>query len=155
MMFRRRRDPEPNSDYQRLENQIQWYDTRSGGAQRGYKTAKIAELILAAAIPITSLLPLEDHWRAAIASLCGAAIIVIEGLCHLNQWQHNWITYRSTCEALRHEKYTYLEKAGPYKELADPDARKELVDRVESLISTEHSKWIASQEHAARPRPTK
>ncbi len=75
-----------------------------------------------------------------------------EGVQAINQWHHNWITYRSTCEALRHEKYTYLERADPYDGYSDEQARKILVERVESLISTEHSKWIASQEKAAEPK---
>lgn len=97
-----------------------------------------------ALIPMAAL----TGWNIAAAVL-GAVVAVAEGLQHLNQWQHNWITYRSTCEALRHEKYTYLERADPYDGLSDVDARKLLVERTESLISTEHSKWIATQEKAA------
>jgi hypothetical protein len=41
----------------------------------------------------------------------GVLITVLEGLLHLNQYQQNWINYRSTCEALKHEKYIYLGKA--------------------------------------------
>ena len=44
----------------------------------------------------------------------GVLITGIEGMLHLNQYQQNWINYRSTCEALKHEKYIYLHKAAPY-----------------------------------------
>jgi hypothetical protein len=64
----------------------------------------------------------------------------------LNQWQHNWITYRSTCEALRHEKYSYIARSGSYGDLDNESAKKTLVERVESLVSTEHAKWITRQE---------
>ena len=77
-------------------------------------------------------------------------IAILEGASQVNQWQHNWITYRSTCEALRHEKYTYIERADPYDIDDDKNARKLLVERVESLISTEHSKWIAVQDESAK-----
>jgi hypothetical protein len=33
----------------------------------------------------------------------------------LNQDQQNRVIYRSTCEALKHEKYLFLSDAGPYK----------------------------------------
>ena len=85
-----------------------------------------------------------------VTAVLGAAVVVLEALQHLNQWHHNWITYRSTCEALQHEKFTFLELAGPY-EGADPKtARRLLVERTEALISTEHSKWISGQAAAAK-----
>jgi hypothetical protein len=84
----------------------------------------------------------------------GCVVIVFEALQQINQWQHNWITYRSTCEALRHEKYSYLGRSGPYKNMDDITAKQALVERIESLISTEHSKWISRQEYAIKTQGT-
>lgn len=136
---------EADSGYERLEWQIKWYDSKSATAQRYFKVTKYVTIISAAAIPII----VHYEFNLAVAIL-GALIAVLEGANHVNQWQHNWITYRSTCEALRHEKYTYIERADPYDLEDDKAARKLLVERVESLISTEHSKWIAVQEDSAK-----
>jgi hypothetical protein len=136
---------EPDSGYSRLESQISWYDKKCGRAQDYYKGAKVFEIICAAAIPLIA----RDYPQ--ITAILGAIIVSLEALQHLNQWQHNWITYRSTCEALRHEKYTYLARSGPYN-LDDQNALKALVERVEGLISTEHSKWISNQERIANPK---
>ena len=38
-----------------------------------------------------------------ITATLGVLAVVLEGVQQLNQWQHNWITYRLTCEALRHD----------------------------------------------------
>lgn len=128
---------EPDSGYPRLESQIAWYDTKSGSAQSWHKRGTVAKVLIAAAIPVCAI------WEASITSaVLGALIIVVEAVQQLNQWQHNWVTYRSTCEALRHEKYTYLGRVGPYDDVDDERAKKVLVERVESLISTEHSKWV-------------
>lgn len=135
---------EPPSGYERLDNQISWYDQKSGSAQRLYKRTKIAEIVCAASIPVTALFA---PW---VASVLGAAVLIFEALQHLNQWQQLWNSYRSTCEALRHEKYTFLGRTGPYDTETPEEAKKLLVDRVESLISTEHSKWISNQETAAK-----
>jgi hypothetical protein len=43
-----------------------------------------------------------------------AAIVALDGTQHLYQFQEHWITYRSTAEALKHERYLYLAKVGPY-----------------------------------------
>lgn len=146
---------EPPSGYQRLDDQIAWYDKKSGEAQRNFKWGKYFVLAASAFVAIAAL-----EQFSLVAALLGALIAICEGWQHVNQWQHNWITYRSTCEALRHEKYTYLERADPYDGKNDADARRLLVERIESLISTEHSKWIASQEKAAQnistnPRETR
>src|SRR5260221_5909056 len=144
---------EPDSGYARLEQQIRWYDSKSGTAQRWFKRLKIVEVVSAASISLASTI------YPIVAGVLGALIVVLETLQHLNQWQHNWVTYRSTCEALRHEKYTYLARSGPYDTGDDELAKKLLAERVESLISTEHSKWTSSRESAAKqvvhgtPRP--
>lgn len=135
-------DQEPDSGYLRLEQQIRWYDTKSGSAQWWYKRVKLCEFVLSGLVPITALL--TQGW---ITACIGAAAVLLEGLQQLNQWQHNWITYRSTCEALRHEKYSYLARSGSYDGLDDVQAKKALVERIESLVSTEHAKWITRQEY--------
>ena len=133
-----------DSGYRRLEDQISWYDRKSGEAQKLYKWTKYFTIGASALIPILALF----SWTGVVAAL-GALIAVFEGINQVNQWQHNWITYRATCEALRHEKYTFMERADPY-DLGEREAKKLLVERVESLISTEHSKWIAIQDEAAK-----
>jgi hypothetical protein len=137
-------DAEPDSGYPRLEQQIRWYDSKSGQAQRLYKGVKLAEFILSALVPVTAL------WNGWVTAALGVGAVVLEGLQQLNQWHHNWITYRSTCEALRHEKYSYLGRSGAYDNLDDGEAKKMLVERTESLISTEHAKWISQQEYTLK-----
>jgi hypothetical protein len=136
---------EPDSGYPRLETQIQWYDKKSGDAQWWYKKVKYAEVVFSVLVPIVALWDFEGNAKGA--ALVGSVAVLLEALQQINQWQHNWITYRSTCEALRHEKYSYLGRSGSYDGMGDEAAKKALVERVEALISTEHSKWISRQEY--------
>lgn len=139
---------EPSSSYERLDAQIAWYDHKSRGAQSAFKTTKLIEIGCAA------LVPLFATSNGMVTGACGVIVVVIEALQQINQWQQNWITYRSTCEALRHEKYSYLGSSGVYDGLDPVAARKTLVDRVEALVSTEHAKWQSRQEFrfdGARP----
>jgi hypothetical protein len=134
--------------WERLEDQIAWYDRKGSQNQRTYKRIKIVEIIAAAAIPFLSALNISQgstnwfpqHISWTIGGL-GVLITILEGMLQLNQYQQNWISYRSTCEGLKHEKYTYLAKAAPYTNVADPHAL--LAERVESLVSQEHAKWAA------------
>ena len=126
----------------RLEDQIAWYDRKSLSNQRIYKRLKIVEILAAALIPFLAALNFP-HALSVTAAL-GLIITVIEGALHLNQYQQNWVAYRSTCESLKHEKYVYLGKASPYTNVTDPHAL--LAERVESLVSQEHAKWASQQQ---------
>jgi hypothetical protein len=120
----------------RLEDQISWYDSKSSSNQRWYRRAKLLEILTAAAIPFLAV-----YVRPAITGAAGALVVVLEAVQHLYQFQQNWTSYRATCESLKHEKYLWLAGAGPYQNIENPNVV--LADRVESIISQEHSKWIA------------
>ncbi|THD78010.1 MAG: DUF4231 domain-containing protein [Phenylobacterium sp.] len=136
---------EPDSGYLRLEQQVAWYDRKSGEAQRWYKRTRLTQVIVTAFIPVLAFLRYPEL-TAALA----AGVLVLETVQHVNQWQQNWITYRSTCEALRHEKYTYMGGVGSYGGASAAQALKILVERVESLISTENAKWVGRLQDEAK-----
>lgn len=140
--------PQADPIMDRLEDQIGWYDRKSMINQRYFKRIKIIEITAAALIPFLSAFR-NIPQLAYVSGGLGVLITVLEGLLHLNQYQQNWITYRSTCEALKHEKYVYLAKAGPYSGSSNPYAL--LADRVESLVSQEHAKWASVQQQEPKP----
>ncbi len=132
--------------YARLEDQIDWYDRKSRSAQHIFKRIKIVEILAAAMIPFLAAAPLP-HEKLVTAGL-GVLITILEGILHLNQYQQLWGSYRSTCEGLKHEKYTYLAHAGPYASVADPHGL--LAERVESLVSQEHAQWSSFQQQVGK-----
>lgn len=133
----------------RLEDQIQWYDRKSRSNQSWYKWLKGVTIVAALFIPLLS----TSAWGGRYAAALGIAIAIAEGLQQLNQFQANWIAYRSTCEDLKHEKYLYLGQAGPYASSERPLAL--LAERVEGLVSQEHAKWVTSQEQSTKKQAEK
>jgi hypothetical protein len=129
---------------QRLEDQISWYDRKSQNAQSWFKALKIVQLVAAGMIPLTVVFGIPGPER--VTAVLALLVLVVEGLQQLNQYQSNWISYRSTCEALRHEKYLFLAGAGPYAKAEQ--ALPLLADRIEGLISQEHAKWLSAQQQA-------
>ena len=123
----------------RLDDQINWYDNKAASAQRWYKGYQVAELIIAALIPLLSGYAASSTRIAVIIGVGGALITLIEGICKLFRFHENWIEYRSTCELLRHEKYLYQMRAFPYGK--EESYEQMFVKNVESLISAESSKW--------------
>ncbi len=128
----------------RLEGQIDWYDKKSISNQKWYKFSKVAVIVAAALIPLSANFFEEN----LIPACLGALILITEGLQHLNQYHHHWTTYRSTCEALKHEKYLWIGKAGPYASSENPNAM--LAERIESLISQEHANWVSTRQEVTK-----
>ncbi|HWY56879.1 MAG TPA: DUF4231 domain-containing protein [Terriglobales bacterium] len=142
--------PETDPIINRLEDQIAWYDRKSMVNQRYFKRIKTVEIAAAAVIPFLATFNFSRVlW---VSGGLGVLITVLEGMLHLNQYQQNWIAYRSTCEALKHEKYVYLAKASPYASVADPHAL--LAERIESLVSQEHAKWASVQQQEPKVKTT-
>lgn len=140
--------PEADPIIERLEHQIAWYDRESVTNQRIFKRIKVIEISAAAMIPLLSAFNLPRMmW---VTGGLGVLITVLEGTLHLNQYQQNWISYRSTCESLKHEKYVYLGNASPYASAVDPHAL--LAERIESLVSQEHAKWASTQQQEVKPK---
>ena len=140
--------PEIDPIMERLEDQIGWYDRKSMTNQRYFKRIKMVEIASAALIPFLSAFSFSRMmW---VTGGLGVLITVLEGMLHLNQYQQNWIAYRSTSESLKHEKYVYLGKASPYASAVDPHAL--LAERIESLVSQEHAKWASVQQQEPKSK---
>ena len=87
-----------------------------------------------------------QHAPAALTGFLGVIVVVLDSLQSIYQFQSNWIIYRSTAEALKHEKYLWCAKAGHYLNAENPEAL--LAERIGALISTENAKWTSDKEHA-------
>ena len=131
----------------RLNDQLEWYDKKSGDNQRRYKQIKIAQLILAGSIPVFALV--GDVWGRWVTAILGASVAILEGLQQLGQYNNLWASYRSTAEQLKHEKYLFLAKSGPYRNLGEEEALKLLAERGEEQVSTEHAKWVSERSRQA------
>jgi hypothetical protein len=131
--------PPASPSWQRLEEQIAWYSRGARRNKRWYLRIKVVQIVSAAAIPVLAATDLPT-W---VAGGLGALIVVLESVQQLFQYHSNWTHYRSTSEALKHEKYLYLAHAGSYATAANPEAL--LAERVEGKVSQEHSAWASEQ----------
>jgi hypothetical protein len=127
----------------RLNDQLEWYDKKSGDNQRRYKQIKVAQLVLAGSIPVFALV--GDVWGRWVTAILGASVAILEGLQQLGQYNNLWVSYRATAEQLKHEKFLFLAHSGPYRKLGQDDALRLLAERVEEQVSTEHAKWVSER----------
>jgi Protein of unknown function (DUF4231) len=130
----------------RLEDQLAWYQAKSGHNKRWYQSLKVGQIVVAAAIPAVA----AAGASAGVAGALGAVVVVLEGLQQVFQFQQNWIAYRSTAEALNHEKFLFLASAGPYSQADRREAL--LAERVEALVSQERAAWAETQRASAEAK---
>jgi hypothetical protein len=133
----------------RLEDQLRWYSEKSAYCRRWYMRLRVASLVAAATIPLTSTIGSVPY----VTGILGVVIVVIEGIQQLNNFHEHWIQFRTTAENLKHEKYLFLAGAGPYRDAKD--ARLLLAERVEERISTEEEAWRSDESRPQRaPAPS-
>jgi hypothetical protein len=133
--------------WMRLNDQLSWYDRKSADNQRRYKQIKVAQLVLAGSIPVFALV--GATWGRWITAILGASVAILEGLQQLGQYNNLWVSYRATAEQLKHEKFLFLAKSGPYRNLGEGEALKQLAERIEERVSTEHAKWGSERSQQA------
>src|SRR5215475_908718 len=133
---------------ERLEDQLGWYERKSSLCKKRYMAAKLVQLVASAAIPAAVLL--GEQYARAIPVVLGTFLVAGEGLLQLARYHENWLSYRATCESLKHEKFLFLAAAGPYAAAAN--GAQLLAERIESIVSQENSSWVTVQAAKSEPQ---
>ncbi len=124
---------------QRVDDQIKWYSSKSRYNQNMHKRLGLLSIVTASLIPLLSGLSSEIPYSKWIIGILGIIIAVASGANALYKFHENWIAYRSTSEALEHEKLLYLTQTTPY----DNDKRfQTLVSRAENIMANENQNWL-------------
>ena len=112
----------------------------------------VFEIFSASIIPLFAGFGEGRQWSIFLVAILGALVAILASVLSLNQFQENWIEYRTTCESLKHEKFLFLTNTQPYDE-DEPFGL--FVQRIENLISKENSNWsqnIRSGAQTSRPK---
>jgi len=125
----------------RYYDQIEWYSEKARFNKRWYQIIQLLTIIVSALIPAIVCFGGESfEWIPAVLSIF---IAILTGALNLFKFQENWANYRTTAENLKKEKWYFDARVGEYAYVEDPKAL--FVERVESLISKEHSDWLRKQ----------
>jgi len=123
----------------RLEDQIDWYSQKSVKCQNYYKMAEGLQYCLALLLAPLGYFVDSCIYVKYIIAVIGIIIAGLNFFESMNNYHENWISYRSTCEILKHEKMLFATKSGSYADSDTPFT--DLVERVESIISSENIDW--------------
>ena len=75
-----------------------------------------------------------------VAVAIAVIVAIVTASIRIFKYYDKWITYRTTCEALRQEIHFYRAEVGEYA--ISEDKKAVFVQRVESLISQENTLWL-------------
>jgi hypothetical protein len=126
----------------RLQEQLDYHSSVSKENKNKFYAYQVVIILTGTIIPIVNVIaPVGDLLRL-ISSILGGIIIVVTALMQLHKYQENWILFRSTQELLKREKFLYLNDAGDYAGLDPEEKKRLLVERIESMVSSETSKYF-------------
>jgi hypothetical protein len=133
----------------RVDDQIDWYSKKSKSNQNWFKGLKLVELASAAVIPFVAGMSSIIPCSAWILGMLGVMVAICAGVTSVYHHQENWINYRATSEALKHEKFLFQTQSGAY---ADDSSFESFVQRIEALISRENSTWASGNKKQVKNR---
>ncbi len=147
----------------RLEDQINYYESKAGKSKQKYMYYKRLEFALAASIPVVIGLstmgvaegtilfnlhsevggPHNIHFTLSMllqvfAALAGVVLAFINKIIELDEYYKSWKESRLTHELLYHQKILYLTKSEPYHQ---DDAFRIFVKTIEGILNQEVQKW--------------
>ena len=130
----------------RYEDQANWYDAKASENQKTYKRFQWTTIVLSAITPVLIGIEIDlfggDILRR-LAMLTSVIVAILTSAQKTFRYQENWINYRTTSETLQKEIHLYRVGIGEYGAVSDKEAL--FVSRVESIISTENTMWVARQ----------
>jgi Protein of unknown function (DUF4231) len=132
---------------ERLEQQIKWHSEKARHNKRRFRLYQIITLVGSAVIPIVNVTDFANLPTRILSSAIGSIIVVATGITQLEKYQESWILYRTTAELLKKEKYFFENCAGEYSGLGSDEKKKLMVERVESIVSSETSKYFTIHQH--------
>jgi len=119
---------------ERYQNQVQWYSSRATLNKRLAYICQLVIIAFSAVIPVLASLNVRE-WTIVLS----ASVAVLVGIFNYCKFEDKWHNYRTTSETMKKEKHFFDTKVNGYEDAAEPE--KIFVERIESLISREHTKW--------------
>ena len=137
---------------ERLDEQISWYGKKSAYNKLRFRICQLIIIVASAVIPIINLgIPLTEGdpiQALGITAILGGVITIVAALSQMDAYFETWVLYRTTGEALKRERFLFINNAADYSGRAEEEKNKLLVERVEAILSSENSKFLSLQQQA-------
>jgi hypothetical protein len=144
-------EPPPSIDdpFDYLERRVmpqrKWHAAKARWNKQRFYATEITTLVAGALIPVVNLLALGTYWAGLFSGLLGGVVVIATAIEKLFKFQENWLQYRALVETLDREVEMYMNGVADYAKADRADRNRLLVERVENLLATNTSTYVAAQ----------
>ncbi len=128
----------------RFKSQMQFFDRRSVRSKRLYLFFQTGAIIFAVAAPLL-VVALPQALKFITATVSALAAFFTTALKSF-RFHESWIAARSMHELLQRENYLYTAGLDAYHAAQDRESL--FIERVEAMLATESSAWLAAERSA-------
>jgi hypothetical protein len=125
---------------ERLEQYQAWYDKKAVKTKSRYMRMRSASVVAGAVVPV--LVNLDFAFVRLVTTLLSLLVVILVSLESVYHFREQWKNYRSTEQALGHERFYFSTRCGTYRDLSDQEAFRLLVERAESTIAAENASTL-------------
>lgn len=143
---------------ERVKGALSFYENAANKAKRKHVWTQTSIIILGLLVPVIVNLPsslsslgvVDSHeFIQGIVTVLSLSLAILTGISNFRKYGDLWLTYRMAEELIKNEKFLYLTSSGAYYE--NEKAPNDFVQKIESLISSEHNKFRSIIEDSKRP----
>ena len=124
---------------ERYEHQVEWYDKKSSHHKWYYQCFQWGAIVISASVPALIVSMPEKWFTVGLSIVLAIATTALKTF----KFQENWVNYRTIAETLKKEKHYY--DVGTIEYATAEDKEQLFVERVETLILSENTLWMAIQ----------
>jgi hypothetical protein len=128
----------------RVTPQRKWHAAKAKWNKQRFYATEITTLVAGALIPVVNLLRLGTYWAGLLSGLLGGVVVTAASIGKLFKFQENWLQYRALVETLDREVEMYMNGVADYAKADQADRNRLLVERVENLLATNTSTYVAA-----------
>jgi hypothetical protein len=139
---------------ERLAQYQAWYDRKAVRMKLLYLRMRAFTVVGGGLVPV--LANIGAGWLPGgipvvriLLTAVSLLVVVFVSLESVFHYREQWKNYRATEQLLGHERFRFLARVGPYRELAEQAAFLLLVERVEDAIAAENAATLSVMTLAA------
>jgi uncharacterized protein DUF4231 len=141
---------------ERVEQYQGWYDNKAVTTKSRYLRMRAFSVVGGGLVPVLVNIPstlsiLGVPVIQALVTVISLLVVIVVSLESVFHYREQWKNYRSTEQLLGHEKFLLRSRVGRYHGLADQDAFRLFVERVEEAIAAENAATLNVMTMASEP----
>jgi len=141
---------------ERVDQYQLWYDKKAVAAKSRYLHMRAFSVVAGGLVPVLINIPsrlviIGVPVIQALVTVISLLVVIAVSLESVFHYREQWKNYRSTEQILGHEKFLFRSRVGRYQGLADQDAFKLFVERIEESVAAENSATLNVMTMASEP----